>query len=498
MCVHIGVARVFQKSNSFARNATSLEDFYSHEWLIGEQFFDRFRESDSIIRGVIDESCTRGATTVPLLSASAPAGGPLDPATLQTLSSDLATRILNSTTALDGLIIQASGTMTTTDGLSGDELLIQAVRDVFPSRPIVLIVSQHANLSPDVAHLVNYIVTPDPVPTGDCVATGRAAVDALIALKENGEAARPHIESLPLLIPVAAQRSDVEPLHSFFEQLQYYRRKLGSPSAISLLAGYPYADVAFAGASLVVNSGVVEGSRTAAELAEQLWNHRHRFFVEGSNVEEAVHYAMDTKETPVLIADLGDNPDDGAPGDGTTVLWALIDLGVRHATVGAIADEQAVDACVRAGVDSKVSIPVGGRKDTRHGYPIDISGRVTSIHEGAFKLSGPIYRGGIVDAGIIVVLDVEARHEGHVELVLTEKPVQITDRSFFDHIGIELAERTIVSIKSANEYRPGFESIAAKIFEVITPGITTPDPAFYAYQNVRRPIYPLDEFDSGN
>jgi microcystin degradation protein MlrC len=50
----------------------------------------------------------------------------------------------------------------------------------------------------------------------------------------------------------------------------------------------------------------------------------------------------------------------------------------------------------------------------------------------------------------------------------------------------------LVGLKSAVHFRACYQDLAAKIFEVDTPGITTPDLMKYPYRHVRRPIYPLD------
>lgn len=101
--------------------------------------------------------------------------------------------------------------------------------------------------------------------------------------------------------------------------------------------------------------------------------------------------------------------------------------------------------------------------------------------------------GGVaVDVGRTVLLELEARHDGVIEVIVTERRFQPFDLSVFRHVGIEPTERKILALKSSVHYRAAFEPIARRIFQVITPGITTPDPAFFEYRNVRRPIFPLD------
>jgi microcystin degradation protein MlrC len=494
LSLRFGYGKLIHKSNSFALTATTLEDFQNHECITGEEIVERYSSTGTILGGVIRCATTRGDEAVPLLAVSAPAGGPVEPEAIAKLANVLIRQCVHSDASLDGVILELSGTMTTIDGRSGDEIVMDALRAVMPEKPIIAVLSPQANLTERLVDSCTAIVGTRTVPSTDYQHAASDAVTRLTMVHDGQNVSHCHVEKLPLLVPIAAQGADKEPLRDIYQALDEWNDE-HSPNSIHFFTGFPYTDAAHAGSSILVNNSRGVCTDNGSSITDQVRQLGKTFYVEGSNVEEAVHHAMASRTGPTLIADLGDNPDDGAPGDGTTVLWALIDLGVRNATVAAIADEQAVEACVRAGTEAKIEIPVGGRKDTRHGYPIDVCGRVTSIHDGTFQLSGPLTYGTRVDAGRIVVLDVEARHEGHVELILTEKPIQITDTSFFEHIGIKLEERSIVSIKSAIDYRTAFESITSEIFEVITPGITTPDPAFYAYQNVRRPIHPLDPID---
>lgn len=461
---------------------------------MGMDITERYSGTGSVLGGVIEAENVHGFRGVPLLSTSAPSSGPVTPETASKLGEALTEAYAAHADEIEGVVLELSGAMTTTDCRSGDEIILAALRHIAPDIPIIVAFSPQANMCDPIVRHCSMIITSRPGTEPTLQDVGKNAVAHLTSFSESKPVSPPQLHKLPLLIPIAAQRADEDPLASIYAEIDTHVDD-ATRDSIQLFAGYPYADTPDAGAAIIVNDVPGHQAPDGEMIASNLWKRRAEFFVNGSNVEEAVHHAMDSKSGPVLIADLGDNPDDGAPGDGTTILWALIDLGVRNATVAAIADEQAVSACVNAGAGARVEIPVGGRKDTRHGYPIDIRARVTSIHSCEFALSGPVNHGIRVDAGTVVVLDVEARHDGHVELFLTEKPIQITDPAFFEHIGIDLSERAIVSIKSTSDYRAAFLPLASEIFEVITPGITTPDPAFFQFQNIRRPIFPLDPME---
>ena len=85
----------------------------------------------------------------------------------------------------------------------------------------------------------------------------------------------------------------------------------------------------------------------------------------------------------------------------------------------------------------------------------------------------------------------------HVEIILTENRIQPFDAEALRCLGIESRKRLLIGLKSAVHYRAGYQDLAKKIFEVDTPGVTTPDLTKYPYRRVRRPIFPLDEIGDG-
>jgi microcystin degradation protein MlrC len=489
--VRIAFLRIHQKTNSFSKFPTTIDDFARSGILYRDQFTQKFQQTDTLSGHLLTLSESSDHTVDLIVSMEARTGGPVVQETLESIFTRI-DECSDELRAADGVIVELSGTMLDINGCSVDARILEHVKHHHGARIVVAVLDHQASIPGEFTSTCDGLILRGPLGDESECKIAHRAIRLLEALTSETEEVTTCIEKIPLLIPVAAQRAEIDPFPSILSM----RDEMISECQLldlSIASGYPFTDAEFAGATIVATGSPKDVKTAAARLASALWDRRQEIYVSGSNIEEAVHFGMASKERPVLITDLGDNPDDGAPGDGTTVLWALLDLGVRSATVAPICDEQAVDACVRAGVGGKVSIPVGGRKDTRHGYPIDVEGRVVAIHDGTYRLTGPVRTGLEMNPGTIVVLEIDARHDGHVELVLTQHPVQITDLSFFEHCGIDIREREIVSIKSAGEYRAAFEPIAESIFEVISPGITTPDPAFFAYQQVRRPIYPLDD-----
>ncbi|MDP9472883.1 MAG: MlrC C-terminal domain-containing protein, partial [Chloroflexota bacterium] len=282
------------------------------------------------------------------------------------------------------------------------------------------------------------------------------------------------------------------PLKTAIDRARELEREPGVLAA-TVLGGFPFADVPFAGvATIVVTDGDQDRARRGAnELATTCWERRADFTIRPTPVAEAIAKAMDGPEGSVyVLADIADSGASGTAGDGTTVLRALVEAGARSAAVAQIMDSEAVAACIAAGVGSEVTLSVGGKHDGLHGPPVEVTGRVRLVHEGSFKVAGAMGAGTLASRGRTVVLEIGGR-DG-IELQLTEFRGHPHDLNFFRAFGIEPTERRILVLKSAAHFRAAFEPIATEVIEVDAPGISSPNLSSFNYQRLRRPIYPLD------
>ena len=66
------------------------------------------------------------------------------------------------------------------------------------------------------------------------------------------------------------------------------------------------------------------------------------------------------------------------------------------------------------------------------------------------------------------------------------------DPELFRSHGIDPTYCKIVVVKSPNGFRAAYEPIAAAIFMVDTPGVSTANLRQLPFKRVPRPIYPLD------
>jgi microcystin degradation protein MlrC len=258
---------------------------------------------------------------------------------------------------------------------------------------------------------------------------------------------------------------------------------------------FPYADCSYPGMGVVVTTDDDRhlADQLAHELAGYIWSQREQFRPNVMTVEEAVHAAMAERDGPTVLADLGDNPGGGSAGDGTALLWGLLDLGAEGAALAALADSQAVAAAFAAEERGTIEVELGGKTDNLHGFPIPVEATVNNLSDGDFVYEGPMSAGVQDTLGRTAVLSCRGRYGNEVEVIVCERRVQALDLAIFRSQGIEPTDKRILGVKSTVHFRGSFGPIAGRIIEVDTPGLTSVDFTRFPYKKMPRPIWPLDD-----
>jgi microcystin degradation protein MlrC len=254
--------------------------------------------------------------------------------------------------------------------------------------------------------------------------------------------------------------------------------------------GFPFADIRDAGVSvLVTTNGDQKLAREKAdELAGWLWKLREELQPKLTRIEDVINFVNEHPDDGLtIVADGSDNPGGGAPCDGTIALQALIDARFEGAVVGVLYDPETADQAHRAGVGQTISVRLGGKTDNRHGTTIEGDAYVKALCDGAFIHRGPMLQGVADNLGPTATLIISG-----IEVVVSSQRRQCLDAEMLRIAGVEPAHRRLLVVKSAVHFRADFGPIAAHIFDADTPGIHRPDFSVFEYEQLRRPIYPLD------
>ena len=222
---------------------------------------------------------------------------------------------------------------------------------------------------------------------------------------------------------------------------------------------------------------------------DTVWDERANVTIRHLSVDDAMVRvkAAGTGDKPVVLADFSDNPGGGSYGDNPTLLAGMIAADLQDATFGTIADPEAVKDCQRAGVRGEVKIELGGKIDPGFVPPLEVVGEVIAISECGFTYEGPMATGMRNSMGPTVILQI-----GGIDVIISSNRLQVLDLAIFRSQGIDPEEKQIVAVKSAHHCRGAFGPIAREILLVDALGLATPNLKSLTYENVRRPVWPLD------
>ncbi len=479
------VGGIYHESHSFSNVQTDLEAFRKVLLIEGPEVLEQLRGTTSEMAGFILGAERFAFELVPTLWAWTVSTGPVQAATLEYMLGVVSQRLQQEGT-VDGILFALHGALVGEQALDGDGYILSRFRSLVGNDvPIVVTVDLHANISDQMVAVADVIVGYDTYPHIDQVERGLEAAELLVRTIR-GEIKPVMALEKPAMITIPhKQLTDAYPMKELLAMAHEAEQEM---IAVTVSGGFAYSDVPEIGPSvLVVSDNQPETARMhAKEIAERMWELRAEFAPQLPAVREAVKRAIESKNWPVILADVGDNIGAGTPGDSTFVLRELLEQGADGAVV-IIADPESVSQAIAAGKGQMVHLSVGGKCDALHGEPVPVEGRVNLISDGVFRNRGHMRDGIVENMGRTVVVETSG-----VKLVLTEIKMPPWNLEQLRSVGISPEHQKIIALKSAVAFRAAYEPIAGEIIEVNSPGLSTVDLKQFDYKHIRRPLYPLD------
>jgi microcystin degradation protein MlrC len=488
----IAVGGVIHETHTFSATPTDLDAFRRQSFVAGDELVQRMAGTPTAMGGVLQGLREAGDRVMPLLYAAAMPSGVVTRQAYVSIRDRLLTALAGAM-PVDGVVLTLHGAMVAEDEDDCDGDILTGVRHlVGPSCPVVSVLDMHGNVSPAMVAAADVLIGFDTNPHLDTVERGMEAAHILHRMLDAGVRPAAALAHPPLLLSALTTWTAQPPLRPVHQHAQLLRRDERVLN-VSVMGGFAYADTPSTGMSIVVTTVDDRdlAQRMADELAAIAWRHRAAATYRGRPIEEAVAAAIAAPRGPVVLADVGDNIGGGTPGDGTTLLQALLAMGARDCVV-TLADAEAVGRAYQAGAGALLDLAVGGKSDPWHGNPVRVHGEVERLTDGRYTVSGSDHfaqlYGREVQMGRCAVL----RCEG-VRLLLTERKTPPGDLAQLRSQGIVPEEQKIIVVKAAVAFRGAYEPIAAAILEVDTPGLCAPDLRRFQYHKVPRPMYPVDE-----
>ena len=480
------------ETNTFNQRPTGKAEFEAYYAIFGEQILTKFRNVNHEQAGFIDCADKYNWNLIPTVVATANPGGKVTKEAFELYGG----RILEKAKSRkwDGIALSLHGAMVVEDIFDAEGELLEKLRKIVGGEiPIAITLDLHANLTEKMCQNANIIVSYKTYPHVDMRAAANHAGDLLEQAMGMGKSIKTIMRQPPQIEGLDGGRTDVEPMTELIPKLKAMEGENGI-LAVSLNAGFGLADVPFVGPSVTVTheeSAFKRAEEIARELEEEIWDSRDQVKNQYLTPKEAADYshAFNGHGKPIVIADYSDNPGAGSYGDATNLLKALLEAGVQDACFGAICDPEAVKSIVGGGVGSNVEVEVGGKNNAElGGGPLLLKGKVMGIFDGDYRSEGPMYAGLVKSFGQTVVL-----HVNGIDIIVTTHNLQILDRMQFAAFGIDPELKKVVALKSMQHFRAAFEPLAAEVIVCDSGALARPRRSTLPFQNVRRPVYPLDQ-----
>jgi len=496
----IGIAMMSHETNTFSPVITDLDRFSSGRGtpMAGATALEVYRGTASCLGGYIEVAEYNDAEIVMGIAAAAPPSGRVENDAFEYMCD----AIVTLADQVDALMLDLHGAMATKSHDDGEGELLKRIRAVCPSLPIAVSLDMHANITADIVDNCDVLAGYHTYPHIDMDGTARRSAHIFFDML-NGDL-KPVMTwgNAPMLPHVMRQGTDDFPNQAL--QKRAVELEQDECLGVSLFTGFPHADIHDAGLSAVVitNDDREKAQRHTDDLLDQAWQDRERFVYEITPLSESMQAATAAIDAPgdgpVILLDHYDNTASGGTMDTTEVLEAILAAGLKDVAVFGFYDPDVVAQMAAAGIGAQVTVELGGKLPMpaleTQSKSLRLTGEVKLLSNGKFKARVEMSRGLTINMGPSAVLALP----GGVDIAIISRHIEPYDPECFRSLGMEPTQRTYLMLKSRIHYRVGFRDLAKEIIECAGCGVCTSDYDQVSFENVRRPIYPLDETPPGS
>ncbi len=490
------IAGLFHETHTFLTERTSWSAFSVRR---GQEFFAA-RGDGSPLAGVLEIADERGWDLIPTIDARATPSGTVEDSAFEEFWSEL--RIVAElglkTNFFDGIYLVLHGAMATETIRDPEREVIRRLR-ALPGGdlvPIGGVLDLHGNISREFAEATQAFVAYRKNPHTDACEAARDGARLLDRVMLPGRWPVTLHAAPSIVWPPTGVSTQDEPMRVLEELARDIERTHPDIAAVNVFASYSFADTPDTGVSFTaVTFGDPDEARQALQsLCDEATRRREQGNVVPPSLESVlptVQAEVTRGETSIILVEPSDNIGGGAPGDLTHVFRALAANGINHSAV-VINDPAAVSEVRSRPIGWRGSLTFGGRSDPRFDSPVTCEVELLSISDGRFTLEDRHSHlasmcGVQIDMGPCAVV----QHAG-IRVLLTSRKTPPFDLGQLRSQGIIPEELSVIGVKAAVAHRQAYDPIAKHSHTVNTLGPCTSDLRSLPFEQIRRPIFPLD------
>jgi microcystin degradation protein MlrC len=392
---------------------------------------------------------------------------------------------LRAALPVDAVLLSLHGAMVADGYDDAEGELLAAVRGtVGPHVPIGVELDLHANVSRQKFDAVTAMVLFKEYPHVD-ISERAKEVFELIADAVEGK-------TEPVMAwfdcrTVGLFHTTRQPMRGFVDRCAALEGHDGVLS-ISIVHGFPWADVADMGSKIIVitDGDKEKADRLARELGREFFQLRQATQPRYATLDDALtRIRSHTLPRPLVLADVSDNAGGGAGSDSTFILDAMIKCGVKHAAIGMFWDPMVVRIAFEAGEGAQLDVRLGGKLSPASGPPLDLRVTVTGLKRDAYIQFGER------DKNFHSVGDMAALSVDGIVIVCNTLRGQCLSLDCFTNIGIDPAAQRVIVVKSMQHFYAAFAPLASDVLYVAVPGTVAPNFLVLPYVKASKNQWPF-------
>ncbi|MBW3241805.1 M81 family metallopeptidase [Epibacterium sp. DP7N7-1] len=475
-------ASLATETNTFSPLRTDFSDFAQSFYAPPGEHPDTPTLCSAVFPALRRRAKEEGFTLIEGTATWAEPGGLVSAATWEHLRDEVLSQ-LKAALPVDAVILGLHGAMIADGCVDCEGELIASARAlVGPDAKIGVSFDPHSHLSAKRIDNADIITVFKEFPHTDFVEAGEACVD--LTLRAVRGKVAPEISVFDVRMMDVLPTS-IQPMRGFVDKIMGLEAR-GEILSGSVIHGFMAGDNPDLGAKIIVitDGDKAKGERLSRDLGMELFGFRGRTKPDFLPAAEALRRADTSTKTPVVVADVWDNPGGGVAGDSTILLREVLTQQLDGVAFGTIWDPMAVRLCFAAGEGATLDLRFGGKTSAHAGAPVDAQVTVMRLQRDAVQSFGT----SVVPLGDCAVIRI-----GDLDIVLNTNRSQTFSPDLFTNLGIDLSQKRIVVVKSTNHFHGAFAPVAGEILYAAVDGPYPNDPARTDYTRLTRAIWPRVE-----
>ena len=487
MPLRIALLGIYHESNTFLNEPTTFVDFIKGHFLLGNDIVKEYQYAYHEIGGMLEVINEEGIELIPVMYAEATPGGIISAEAYATLLQNMMEE-LDKVLPVDGCLVVPHGAAVSETFTDMDGHWLCLLRDkVGIGIPIIGTIDPHANVSQLMASSTNALIAYKTNPHLDQRDVGKMAANLLVQFLRKKIKPLQILIQIPLAISIEQQYTENEPCKSLFNYASELQRKAGILS-ISIVLGFPYADVWEMGTSLII---IVDNNKDLAlAVGEQLESYiisdKEKFTGNKNDITSLLPLLAASKK-PVLLLDMGDNVGGGAPGNSIVLLEAMEKYG-KYKSFICLYNPQAVIQARKHDLGETFDLDISKGESTTKANEKTVI--LLKLDNGKFNETYPRHGGQVnYDMGNIAIV---STLKGNI-IMFTSLRISPFSLGQLTSFNIFPEDFDVIVAKGVNAPIAAYAPVCPTIMQVNTPGVTQADMTLFKYRNRRKPLFPFEE-----